>query len=440
MFFKDKILIIPTCTDFNRGDQALVLETKKIIDEVFSNNECYMMSTGETIQCEKLGLKKFEDILKHPSRFDKKRENIRYSILLKLKWGLVASFDFLISLAILYKFTRMLIYPFLRKGVKESLKLYKESSAIFVKGGGFLHDYSKGLIGLYTIYYQLYHIKLAISLKKKVFIMPNSFGPFVNKKSKKMVNKVLDKCCLVTARESISSSSNLNTLNRNIDLYPDLAFFLDKNKSKYDLKSLLNKFKINTLKDKLVAITVRPYRFYSYDNPEQKYDDYKKSFVKFINYLTLNNYKVLLVVHTRAENEHENDESCIDDIMKMLNNNNSVYKIKDDKMNCYDLKKLYGMCKYVIGTRFHSVIFSLEQKIPCLAVTYGGNKGNGIMKDLNLSEFAIDIGEIDENTLISKFELLVKKTNEIKAKTNLYLEDCNIKYKRLIDIIKNKID
>lgn len=437
MILKDKVLIIPTCTDFNRGDQALVLETKKIIDEVYSNNECYMMSTGETIQCEEIGLKKFEDILKHPSRFDKKRDNIKYNFFLKLKWGLVASFDYLISLAILYKFTRMLIYPFLRKGTKKSLRLYEESTAIFVKGGGFLHDYSKGFIGLYTIYYQLYHIKLAISFKKKVFIMPNSFGPFVNKRSKKMVNNVLNKCCLVTARESISSSSDSNTLNRNIDLYPDLAFFLDENKSKYDIKLLLNRFKLNKLKDKIIAITVRPYRFYSYDNPEQKYNDYKESFVKFINYLTNNNYKVLLVVHTRAENEHENDESCIDDIIKKLNDNKFVYKIKDDKMNCYDLKKLYGMCKYVIGTRFHSVIFSIEQLIPCIAITYGGNKGDGIMKDMDLTEYSIKIGELDYETLKDTFEKMILNESKIIENIKKYLEYSNKKYNNLIELIKN---
>ena len=153
----------------------------------------------------------------------------------------------------------------------------------------------------------------------------------------------------------------------------------------------------------------------------------------------MENYKVILVVHTRAVNEHENDEACIDDILEMIKKipNNNVYKIKDDQMNCYDLKKLYGFCDYVIGTRFHSVIFSIEQLIPCIAVTYGGNKGDGIMKDLELDEYSIKIGELNSNLLISTFNKMVKDEKNIKNKTINYLNYSKKKYDNLISLLNN---
>ncbi len=434
---REKVLIIPTCTDLNRGDQALVLETKKIIDNVYQNCDCYMMSTGETIQCESFGIKIISDILKHPSRFWKKRSNINYNYLLKVKWGFIALIDFCISQLILNNFFRKIIYIFLKSNVKESLNLYDNAKAIFVKGGGFLHDYSSGIIGWYTIYYQLYHIKLAQKMKKDVFIMPNSYGPFKSKKTGKMVNNVLKNCKLVTARESISASSSTNNLNLDISLYPDLAFFLDKNNSTYDFTNLFKKIDIENKKTKLVAITVRPYRFYSYTNPDEKYMEYKKSFVNFIQYLVKTEYKVLLVVHTRAENDHENDEKCINEIINLMPDTQNVYKVKDDKMNCYDLKYLYGKCQYVIGTRFHSVIFALEQLIPCIAITYGGNKGYGIMKDLGLSEYAISIGELNSENLIATFEKLRNNEKDIKVKIKEYLLSSQKKYNELICKIKS---
>ena len=236
---KENVLIIPTCTDLNRGDQALVLETKKIVETIYPNCNCYMMSNGETVQCENMGINVFSDILKHPSRFDKNRHNINYNLIIKIKWGIVALFDYIISKSLLYKPTRMIVYPFLSKDSKKTLNIYKSAASIFVKGGGFLHDYSKGFIGIYTTYYQLFHIRLGLSMRKKIYIMPNSFGPFVNKYSIKMVNKTLDRCKIVTARESISSSSETNTLNRNIDLFPDLAFFLDEKNLNINLKTFL---------------------------------------------------------------------------------------------------------------------------------------------------------------------------------------------------------
>lgn len=434
-----KVLIIPSCTDLNRGDQALVLETANVIKKVYDEKiDIYMMADGNTEQCEKLGLKSFKDILKHPSRVSKTKSNIKYNKTIKIKWGIVAIKDFIVSSLLLNKFTRNIIYPFLDKETKESINLYKECDSCYVKGGGFLHDYSGGIIGIYTMYYLTFHIKLALSMGKNVYIMPNSFGPFKSKTTKKMLNKLLNKVNIVTARESISASGKTNGLDRDIPLFPDLAFFLSNSydeskwqqfKEKYDLKE----------EEKYVAITVRPYRFYQYDNPQEKYEQYKNTFVKFSKFLREKGYMPLFVVHTRAINDHENDELCIQEIINKIDDKKSYKVIKDDSLNCYDLKFIYGHCKYIIGTRFHSVIFSIEKRVPPIAITYGGNKGNGIMKDMDLSEYAIKIGELTFENLKDKFEILEKERENVIIKVEKYIKECDIKYKKLIEEIKRSI-
>ena len=427
-----KVLIIPNCTDLNRGDQALVLETKRIIDEVVKDNECYIMSSGNTEQCEKYGLKIFSDILKHPSRYSKKGQNVKYTPFLKIQWGLVALFDLVYSSLLLNRIGRKIICKLSKKETKNSIHLFENADYVFVKGGGFLHDYSGGLTGIYTMYYQTYHIRLALAMKKKVFIMPNSFGPFNNKISKRLVTSVLDKCQLVTSRESISSNGIESGLGRDIPLYSDLAFYLPKKNLKdKDLKKIFSKSN-----DQFVAITARPYRFYLSVDPEQSYLNYKKAFVKLIEHLTKKGYKVLLVVHTTSSSEHENDEKCVDEIMEMIQKKSGIYKIKNNSYDCYDLKSIYGCCKYVIGTRFHSVIFSLEQLIPCIAITYGGNKGEGIMKDIGISEYAIGIADVQPEFLIRKFDLLEKNHKKFNKKVNEYLVTSQTLRKRLISLVK----
>lgn len=427
-------IIIPSCSDFNRGDQALVLETMNVIKKANIATKVYMMSNNETKQCKEFGIDEFEPILKHPSRFDNNSSNIKYGILLKFRWGIIACFDYIKSQIILNNVTRTLVKPLLSKKMKKSLSLYKKCNSCFVKGGGFLHDYSGGLIGRYTMYYQLYHIKLALKMNKKVYIMPNSFGPFKSNRTEKMVNKVLDKCKLVTARESISASKESNGLKRNIELYPDLAFFLTQTDKEQIKLYLEDKFELDFIKSKYVAITVRPYRFYNSDNPEKKYEEYKGAFVEFIKYLETKNYVPLLVVHTRAENDHENDERCIREISQTLNDNKHVI-IDDKKLNCKDLKAIYNCCEYVVGTRFHSVIFSIANKIPAIAITYGGNKGDGIMKDMKLSDYAIKISDLNFNELITKFENMEKNKEQIKEKIEVYLKDAHKKHEELIEKI-----
>ena len=147
-----------------------------------------------------------------------------------------------------------------------------------------MHDYTGGIIGRYTMYYQLYHIKLALKMGKPVYIMPNSFGPFKNEKNVKMLNKILDKCKFISARESISSNGDTNGLKRDIPLYPDLGFFL-KGEEKQKVYKYLEKYGIEPEKEKYIAITARPYRFYNTENPEERYQNYKESFVKIIEYI-----------------------------------------------------------------------------------------------------------------------------------------------------------
>ncbi len=434
-----KVLIIPSCTDLNRGDQALVLETANVIKNVYDEKiDIYMMSDGETKQCEKFGLKSFSDILKHPSRISKNNHNIKYNKSIIIKWGLVAIKDLISSSLLLNRFTRAIIYPFLNEEKKKSITLYKECDSCYVKGGGFLHDYSGGLVGIYTMYYLTFHIRLALAMNKKVYIMPNSFGPFKSKTTKKMLNKLLNKVSIVTARESISASGKTNGLDRDIPLFPDLAFFLSDSYEKNKWQQFMEKYNLKE-EEKYVAITVRPYRFYQYENPQEKYVQYKNTFVEFTKFLNEKGYKPLFVVHTRAINDHENDELCIKEIISDIDDKESYKVIKDDSLNCYDLKFIYKHCKYIIGTRFHSVIFSITNKVPAIAITYGGNKGNGIMKDMDLSQYAIEIGKLTFSNLKNKFENLEKEEADVIIKIENYIEESNKKYKELIKKIKKSI-
>ncbi len=132
---KEKIgLIIPACSDLNRGDQALVLETKEVMEKALNIKNIYMMCNNEVSQCERFGLKPFANILKHPSRATKHTSNLTYNKMLKIKWGIVASFDFIVSMLLLNKVTRKITKCFLDKKTNEAIQLYEKADAIFIKG------------------------------------------------------------------------------------------------------------------------------------------------------------------------------------------------------------------------------------------------------------------------------------------------------------------
>lgn len=78
----------------------------------------------------------------------------------------------------------------------------------------------------------------------------------------------------------------------------------------------------------------------------------------------------------------------------------STADIEDKELNCQDVEKIYSYYDFMIGTRFHSVIFSLNVGTPSIAIAYGGNKGKGIMEDLGNSDFSIDIDKLESDTLV----------------------------------------
>ena len=63
------------------------------------------------------------------------------------------------------------------------------------------------------------------------------------------------------------------------------------------------------------------------------------------------------------------------------------------------------------------MIFSMANLIPGIAITYVGNKGEGIMEDMGMQDYYISIGDVTFNMLKNKFMYLIE-TEEV-AKNNI---------------------
>lgn len=285
----DKFLIIPPCSDFNRGDQALVWETARFAKDAGFNGDFYFMAEAKEPVSQSIehGLKVMRPVLEHPSKRFKSKDNIKMNWKLLLKWGSVSLLDLTWSLLLLTNF-RFLVLPFLSRQKKESFQLFEKAEAVFVKGGGFIHSYG-GKTALYYIYFQLYHIFLAQALGKDVYICPNSFGPFEGWGVKTLVKKAFKNSKIVTAREIRSSKMCKEQLGIDVPDYPDFGFFLP-NSEKGDKDDFLKKNHIPN-DYKIVAITARPHRFPHSHNPAKAYEDFVDSMKNFAIWLYNNKLK-----------------------------------------------------------------------------------------------------------------------------------------------------
>src|SRR5690606_34670029 len=112
---------------------------------------------------------------------------------------------------------------------------------------------------------------------KEVVVFPNSFGPFEGLSVKKQVKDVFIRLDLIYAREHVSSESLGKLLNKKIPVEMDLGFFLEKG-SQVRAEAILKKYSLNTT-DKIVGITIRPWRFPGKQHPEELYIQYINSVV-----------------------------------------------------------------------------------------------------------------------------------------------------------------
>lgn len=426
-----KYVILPSNNDLNRGDQALIWETIRLAKEAGYLGEYYILAEDKslTLQSQANGLKVITPILKHPGRKSKIKNNSSYTIRLIINWGIVAGIDFFKSLLLLNSFTEKIGKKLLNEDELFALKTIKESEVCFVKGGGFIHSSGK-ITDPYTIYYSLFHIKLAQKLKKRIYVMPNSFGPFKGIGIKRMVKSIIGKCNLVTTRESISSKM-LDEINVENKLFPDLGFFLEKElKNVNEISSIREKYKGY----KLVGITARPYRFPNSQNPSEKYQNYIDSMSEFCKWLYVNKFMPVFIEHTLSENTHENDGTAISEVTYNLNHGEYAI-ISNDSYTSKDLKMIYSELDYVVGTRFHSVIFSLSEGTPSIAITYGGNKGEGILQDIGLEEYGIPIDQVNNKELIEMFIKMDNNKLDYYKRLDIYLESAKDRRAKLIELI-----
>lgn len=286
---------------------------------------------------------------------------------------------------------------FLNNTEKESLKKIMECQYAIIKGGAFLMGF-QGIKGFIYLIRNSLTILWCRKLGIKCMIAPHSFGPFSNKLQIKLLAKNIGSNTLIFAREK-ESLLILEKQNLNVHYLPDMAFAFE-----YSHPAVTRK---NT-----IAITVRPCPTFLSENSQKKYYT-ELAFV--VAELINKNFEIVMFTQVSGPDHREDDNIAIDNIIHKVHNiidphqYTRVYKKQllsiDEKIN------FLSNCKGVIGTRMHSVIFSLLSGTPVVAIAYLGPKHSGIMSEFNLSEYTFNIKNINGKEILDSIENAIKNQN-----------------------------
>ncbi|CAM3820291.1 polysaccharide pyruvyl transferase family protein [Sphingobacterium prati] len=442
-----KAIIVNGITDMNKGDQALVWESYRIIQDTGLYDDIKVISLGDTPeeydalcgQTINRGMHVIQNLLKHPRRGKHHKDQLQKEGIGYLLFQVKNAMSDYLHLTRLKKIIHdddKIRKSFNAREI-ETIKAFREVDTVFVKGGGFLHAHGEKTAP-YVMWYFLYYMNLAKQLGKELVLLPNSYGPFDGLTVESQLKKGLGQSDLIFARENVSSLALGKLLGKDIPVVPDLGFYLQMQSKEVGFE-ILKKYGFSK-DDKIVGMTVRPWRFPGSENPEQLFDRYLNSLKELIVYLNDQGYKVALFNQSIGPNAHEDDRNAIERLIHICNNKQTnLFTWVNEDPTCDILKAVYANMYFFVGTRFHSLIFSMTSEVPSISIAYGGNKGVGIMEEFDLGEYVVKIDDVTTDRLRTLFDKAIANYSEIKGKLAAKLPYLEEQRKETIEMIKKAV-
>jgi colanic acid/amylovoran biosynthesis protein len=287
----------------------------------------------------------------------------------------------------------------LPKGWRHPLAVLKDADLQVCVGGGYLrgrHDLTSTILLLLLVH----QIWLAKLLGKPVYLYAQSFGPYMNKLQSVIARSGIMAASLVLVREAKSyrQLQSLHIPEDKVVRVPDSAFLFTAPKSEHVLQ--LIRPKGNT--DTIVGITVRSWL------DKKRQSKYEAAIAALIKHITDKpHHRVVVIPQVTSTLQNDDDRDAGARVAKLLEPRDNIVFL-NQRFTHGEILSIYSTLDYLVGTRFHSVIFSLLSHVPAVAIEYE-HKTSGIMQDLGLSEWVIPIEDVDATRVTHLFDEVVRK-------------------------------
>lgn len=129
-------------------------------------------------------------------------------------------------------------------------------------------------------------------------------------------------------------------------------------------------------------------------------------YVEVIDLLTERYQKNVILLPQLFSDNHINDYDYFLRLKKLSKKPDNVHVISDSSSVQEQLSYIRSS-DYVIGGRYHSIVFALCQDVPVISISYE-SKMSGMMAFFNLSDYEMDVNDIS----IEKLEKIINLTKE----------------------------
>lgn len=371
-----KILVVNAWHDDNRGDQALVNTTISLLKKRYptaSMTVMSMISAGHPYweKAHQSTKKQFPDIklLTSPFPLDAAEVSFRHY------WALLIA---LISIFV----PRLALSTAFRPAVEDA-------DLVVAVGGHYFFTLNNNFRSLFRLLRLTLPLSLAAQLNKKNIIFSQSLGPYHGWLATKLMRRVLAQCS-VYVREALSEQL-VKTLapSANVVVKPDSAFLLGAYTGQQFEAEYSGRYGIITLREPMKGDVPAVRRRYL--------ATMKQVAMQLIAQGDID--KLLVFPHVIGPTALEDDRAISQAFVEMC----AVpgVELADSSMTVERSLEFYRHARFVIGTRFHSVVFALCQGTPAVAIAYYGPKAQGIMRYIGMADYCFDLESFQAAQLVT---------------------------------------
>lgn len=378
------IIISHVYSSENKGDAALTSVLIQDIKRTFKDARITILTLDS------LHLGQFEGVPEKPS-FMAYVLNAYKNPLVKLAYAL-----YMMSATLLWAALRRVVdmRALLPRHLRDIAAMYDQADLVVPVGGGYIRS-RKGLKHCFNVPLLLHPLLLGSLLGKTTVLYAQSVGPFHNRFEERLVTFVLRRMSLVMLREdtSVALLGRLGVSN-NVVRAIDSGFLLES-RQKVNLRKMYEIPKSRLI----IGVTVRAWL----DDEAQAV--YEAAVAKALDTI-IETHDVHVVFIPQVTAAKGDDDRLVSKRVRDRMNNVAHVTLIAETPDHHTIKSLYDNLDVLLGTRFHSVIFSLTSHVPVLAIEYE-HKTSGIMRDLDLQHWVIKIEDVTAENLTEALHRLL---------------------------------
>ncbi|MEN6433545.1 MAG: polysaccharide pyruvyl transferase family protein [Smithella sp.] len=331
----------------------------------------------------------------------------------------------ILLLSLLYKMIP--IHGFRKTILKSNQRLSLLAKADFigdVRGGDSFSD----IYGVRRLLFGSIPSIITLLLNKKLVLLPQTYGPYESWISRRVARYILSEAYIILSRDRESMELVKDILGKKyagkqIVFCPDVAFALDSIVPK---DGFIQPFANIGSGHPLVGLNINGLLYnggYTRNNMFNLRMDYKLFVHKLSEaILEKTNANLLLIPHTFAAHGNvESDPDACAEVQKVLS---PVYpgriQMIEGEYDQHAVKGVIGRCNFFIGSRMHSCIAALSQKIPTIAVAYS-KKFKGVFDSVGTGAFVIDARETQTQEAVDRITALFEDRAQIEKQLQVQI-------------------